>query len=317
VARTAAPGGPLTPPEDRPLPPALAGACGLLMGAADAVPGVSGGTIALLLGIYERFVEAVHAALRFPVLLASPAGRARLAGALRLLGPLAAGLLLAWWGATLLLVGPAESPGLLRRRETAPYAYAFFLGLVLVGVSAPWRRIARAALPHVALAATGAAAAFLFTGLPQVTEEPRTWMLLYGGALAVSVMLLPGVSGSMLLVVLGQYAAVAGAVHDRDLARVGVFAAGVGLGILLFVPVLRALLRRRHDATMALLTGLMAGSTRALWPWKENYDLREGPLVNAPAGSGAAWVLVALAAGAAAVWLLGRLERRVRAADAP
>ena len=133
-------------------------------------------------------------------------------------------------------------------------------------------------------------------------------------AMAVAVMLLPGVSGSLLLVVLGQYTKVAGAIHDRQLVPFAVFLGGVVLGVLLFVPFLRYLLRRHHDLTMAGLTGLMAGSLRALWPWKSHYDLKDeslGRMVNVGIGSDWPWVLLALAAGAASVWFLDRLAKRI------
>jgi len=126
-------------------------------------------------------------------------------------------------------------------------------------------------------------------------------------------MLLPGVSGSLFLVVIGQYAAVAGAVHDRNLTVLAVFAAGIVLGVVTFVPFLKLLLRRYHDGTMATLTGLMAGSLFALWPWKDNYESKVGPMRNiGPDTHALAYVIAALIAGGAVVWLLNRLEQRLR-----
>ena len=290
----------------------LALVAGFLMGAADSVPGVSGGTMALILGVYERFITSISRVLKAPRLIRDAEGRRRLATAFGLLVPLGLGLLAAYWLGTRLLVGPEEHPGWLRRPETAPLCYAFFFGLVLASLHEPWSRIRTHRARHLVAALLAAVAAFVFTWLPHTGGEPATWQLVYGGALAVTVMLLPGVSGSLLLVVLGQYTTVAGAVHDREAMTLLVFAAGVVLGLATAVPALRHLLRRHHDLTMAALTGLMAGSLGALWPWKSNYDPKAGPLTNAAPGEGVALVLLMIVLGAAAAWGLARLERRMR-----
>lgn len=300
------------PPGEQGLKAHLALVAGFLMGAADSVPGVSGGTVALILGVYERFIGAISRVLRGPKLIRDPAGRRRLAEALWLLVPLGIGLGIAYYLGTLLLVGPEEHPGWLRRADTAPLCYAFFFGLVVASLHEPWGRIASHRPVHFLAAALAASLAFTFTMLPHTAGEPETWQLLYGGALAITVMLLPGVSGSLLLLVLGQYTMVAGAVHDREFLTLAVFAVGVGLGIATAVPMLRLVLSRHHDLTMAALTGLMAGSLGALWPWKANYDPKVGSLTNVGPGEGMGWVLLAAALGAAAAWGLARLERRMR-----
>jgi len=284
---------------------------GLLMGGADAIPGVSGGTIALIIGVYERFIGSLSTMVRSPLLLRTRAGRQQIVDALALLVPLGLGIAISYFLATRLLVGPTDAPGILRRPETAPACYAFFFGLVLMSIREPWRRIKSGGAGRYVAAALGCAAAAVFVGLPHQTGELATWHLLYGGAFAIAVMLLPGVSGSLLLVILGQYATVAAAVHDRDFGKLGVFVVGLVIGIALFVPVLRLLLRKRHDVTMATLTGLMAGSLRALWPWKDNYDAKAGPMNNLGVGGGLHWVLGALVLGAAVVWLLARFERNI------
>jgi len=303
--------------DGRGLRPHLAFVAGFLMGSADAVPGVSGGTIALVLGVYERFLTALSRVLRAPRLLWHPDGRRRVLSALGLLVPLALGLGLAYYLGTLLLVGPEDRPGWLRRADTAPLCYAFFFGLVIASLREPWGRIGARRAGHWLAAAAAAAAAFAFTVVPHTTGEPAAWQLLYGGALAVTVMLLPGVSGSLLLVVLGQYTTVAGAVHDRHFDLLLVFAAGIALGLATAVPLLRRLLRRHHDLTMAALTGLMAGSLGALWPWKSNYEPKAGPLANTGVAGDVLPVVAAAILGAAAAYLLARLERRMRPDAAP
>jgi putative membrane protein len=136
-------------------------------------------------------------------------------------------------------------------------------------------------------------------------------MLILGGAGAISVMILPGVSGSLLLVILGQYQVIVNALHDRDFTTFGIFLSGIVLGVITFVPILRRVLKSHHDLTMAALTGLMAGSLRALWPWKSSYDIKAGQMSNTGIGDGVAFVLLAALAGAAVLFLLHLLEQRL------
>lgn len=307
-------GAPDPDPLEPPLPAPLAAGAGLLMGAADAVPGVSGGTIALVLGIYARLLEAIARVLALPRALRTPAGRRGLAAALGFLGPLGLGILAALYLGTRLLVGPAEAPGWLRRPDTAPLCYAFFFGLVLVSLGEPWRRVRARRAAGWALAGAAALLAAWFVGLPHAARAPEPWMLVPGGALAISVMLLPGVSGSLLLLAIGQYTTVAGALHDPRPGLLLLFALGVLLGLLAFVPLLRRLLARRPDLTLMALTGLMAGSLRALWPWKSHYDVADagaGPVRNLWPDAPTPAVALAFLLGAAAVALLRRFERRL------
>ena len=117
------------------LPAPLSLGAGLLMGAADSVPGVSGGTIALVVGVYERLIDCLAVVVRAPALLRSTEGRARLREALAFLVPLGVGVLAAYYVGTKLLVGPTDAKGWLRRADTAPLCYAFFFGLVIAIVA--------------------------------------------------------------------------------------------------------------------------------------------------------------------------------------
>lgn len=318
---------PDTPAPTKPLPLPLTGAAGLCMGVADAVPGVSGGTIALILGVYQRLIDSIGVFLKAPLHLRTPEGRTRLFAAIGFLVPLGIGVVVAYWLCTRLLVGPSDAKGLLRQAETAPLCYAFFFGLVLCSLQEPWRRIAKVDARCVVAAVLACALTAWAVGLEHAQKEPETWMLLYGGAFAIAVMLLPGISGSLMLLVIGQYTAVTTAIHDltgdgdrtEALTRVGVFILGIGLGLALFIPVLRRLLRNHRDVTMAALTGLMAGSLRALWPWKSHYDIKDraaGHMANVGIDSNWAWVLLFAGLGALSVWLLRRLERRIDRAQA-
>lgn len=298
-------------PNAKPMPLPLCAAAGLLMGGADAIPGVSGGTIALIIGIYERFITALGVVVKAPVMVGTADGRRRLGRALRFIVPLGFGILVSYYVATKILVGKSAEPGFLRREATAPICYAFFFGLVIASIPQPFRRIREHGPTIWVAAAAGAAAAFVFTGLPYQGGTQATWMLLWGGAGAIAVMLLPGVSGSLFLVIVGQYNTVAMAFHDRRVLPLLVFAGGIALGAALFVPALRYLLERRHDLTMATLTGLMAGSLRALWPWKTGYDPKIAPMINTGPTAPYHWVALGLVLGVAVVFLLTRLERRM------
>ena len=276
------------------------------MGSADAVPGISGGTVALVIGLYRRLIDSIATVLEYPRRRDFEALRAPLAFLL----PLGLGMAVAYWLVSRLLIGPESNPGILLRETTAPLCYGLFSGLVAVSLREPWRRIDAPQREHLAFAGAGAVATFVVLGLPFATSTPAGWMLPVGGALALTAMLLPGVSGSLVLVMLGQYATIAGAVHDLRLAPLLWFGSGGFVAALVVVPRLQRLLVERPGRTLAVLTGVMAGSLRALWPWKASYDVRAGDL--SPQFVGENWPEVALAAllGGILVLALERLSRR-------
>jgi putative membrane protein len=276
------------------------------MGSADAVPGISGGTVALVIGLYRRLIDSIATVLEYPRRRDFEALRAPLAFLL----PLGLGMAAAYWLVSRLLIGPESNPGILLRETTAPLCYGLFSGLVAVSLREPWRRIDAPQREHLAFAGAGAVATFVVLGLPFATSAPAGWMLPVGGALALTAMLLPGVSGSLVLVMLGQYTTIAGAVHDLRLAPLLWFGSGGLVAALVVVPRLQRLLIERPGRTLAVLTGVMAGSLRALWPWKASYDVRAGDL--SPQFLGENWPEVALAAllGGMLVLALERLSHR-------
>ena len=306
---------------------------GAAMGIADAVPGVSGGTIAVVLGIYEQLIDSLGDMIGGIVHLGSKDGRWQLYRGLRFLVPLYLAAGTALIGAVMLLVGAKPestndptslraaletSPGLLLNPTTAPMVFAFFFGLVVASIPEPWRQRHRGHLVDWALGLVGACVSGFLSLSPAGAGSTDPVMLIVAGAIAVSVMLLPGISGSLVLLVIGMYQPVASAVHARDLDTLLWFGGGIGLGVVVAVPCLRALLQRAHDRTMAVLSGLMAGSLVALWPWKNHYfpealailgpmspQLPQGswwwPLVAALAGGGVIRVLAARADGASPV----------------
>lgn len=275
---------------------------GLLMGAADLVPGVSGGTIALVIGIYERLIGSVRE------------GSSALGSLLRgrtsafsehfsrvewlFLLPLLAGIL----GAVLTLSNVIE-----HQLEANPTIMAgFFLGLVAGSVAVAWRLVRFPTTAHIVVVVTVGAALFALLGLggDSVVTGPSLSAFFGAGALAICAMILPGISGSLLLLLIGMYAAVLAAVNSRDFLAVGVFVAGAIVGLALFSQLLHWALRRHHDMVLAALVGLMVGSSRILWPWPQGVD---SAALGAP---GEDWLTVAAAAlaGLVVVFVIARLE---------
>ena len=276
------------------------------MGSADAGPGSSGGTVALVIGIYRQLIGSIAAVLEFPRQRDSAALRAPLGFLL----PLGLGIVAAYWLVSRLLIGPAESPGILLQPGSAVLCYGLFTGLVVASLREPWRRIPAPGQEHLLLAGVAAVTTFIVLGLPFTTRTPENWMLPIGGALALTAMLLPGISGSLVLVMLGQYATIAGAVHDLKPQPLLWFGSGGLIAALVVVPQLQRQLAERPGRTLALLTGIMAGSLRALWPWKASYDVRGGNLSLLRVGENWPEVLLAALLGALLIVALERLARR-------
>ena len=279
------------------------------MGSADVVPGVSGGSMAFILGIYGQLLEAI-AGFDLGLLALLRRGQWEAAAArvhLRFLVPLLAGLL----GAVLLLVRPitwlyAAHP---------VFLFAFFFGLI-VGSIVLIARHAHWGLSGLVAMAAGAAAALVFVTRVPVTMPHDPFTLFWSGAVAIMAMILPGISGSFLLLVLGQYQHVMEALKGLDLAMLVPFALGCATGLIAFVRLLRWLLERWHGQTVALLVGFMAGSLWKIWPFRtvlESTTNAKGRLVvlrdalAAPRSGGE--LVVALLLGAIGVALVVGLEQ--------
>ncbi|MCP3998696.1 MAG: DUF368 domain-containing protein [bacterium] len=280
---------------------------GFLMGAADVVPGVSGGTIALVLGIYERLVASIRSG-------SSALGhlvRGDLAGTQKWLKkvewsfllPLIAGvglavLLLARIIEDLLHDHPEEMAGL-------------FTGLIAGSVVIAWRLVKRRDTLVLVVMVLVAMAMFFLLGLREGTSDetvgqlsdPALWAFFAAGAVAICAMILPGVSGSFLLVIFGMYSPVLEAVNDRSVITIIVLMAGMTVGLAIFSQLLSWALEHHHDLVVSSLIGLMAGSLRVLWPWPNGLD---STALGAPDGnlltvSGLAFVALVI------VVALGRL----------
>jgi putative membrane protein len=271
---------------------ALHFARGALMGTADMVPGVSGGTVALVVGIYERLVQSLRAATTAPLaLVRGDRDRAKeqvLLVEWRLVVPLVAGILSA------IAIGSGILPPLLE--EHPLQTSALFFGLILGSLVVPWRLIERVGRREVALVVLAAAAAFVLVGLPdRELADPALPLVYLAAAIAICAMVLPGISGAYLLLLIGVYKATLEAVHDRDVLYIAVFAAGAVTGLALFARLLARLLERHHAATMAALLGLMIGSLRALWPWAEDDRALRAPTEAGEVGTAALYAAVGAA----------------------
>tara|TARA_R110002110_G_scaffold91264_2_gene237462 strand:- start:83797 stop:84720 length:924 start_codon:yes stop_codon:yes gene_type:complete len=236
---------------------------GVLMGAADIVPGVSGGTIAFITGIYDILLGSIRAVdLTFIRQLL----RLQISAAWRHVN---GGFLLA------LLLGIATSVVSLARviswlLEFHPVPlWAFFFGLILASALVLLRQVTQWN-PQRALSLLAGCAIAVFIALsPVVAMNVGLPGVFLSGFLAICAMILPGISGSFILVLLGMYATVLTAVKSFDLLFIAVFALGAGAGLLCFSRLLYWLLHRFHQGTMALLTGFLFGSLAVVWPWKQ------------------------------------------------
>lgn len=249
---------------------------GFLMGSADSVPGVSGGTVALVSGIYQRLVVAISRVNRRLLTLLwqrqwqQAAGYADLAFLATLLVGVLTGLL-----ATTTLVH-----SLLSDPATQPYALASLLGMLLACTWIVVRSLRTTDAGQLARMLVGgllaAALAWLITQQPKTDLSPSYGWLFLSGMVGISAMILPGISGAMILMVMGVYlkligipaALLKGQQLVDNLLTVLVFASGCLLGLVLFSRLLKHLLDRYRTITMAVLCGAMVGSLRALWPFQ-------------------------------------------------
>ncbi|MDR1756565.1 MAG: DUF368 domain-containing protein [Culturomica sp.] len=239
---------------------------GIAMGAADVVPGVSGGTIAFITGIYEELLNSIKSIDLQAVKL------------------LFTGKFAAFWkkvNGTFLLslvCGIGISIFSLARLMTYLLAnhpieiWSFFFGLIIASSVLVAKEVARWNAATVIALLAGAAAAYLITVLSPATTPQTWWFVLFSGAIAICAMILPGISGAFILLLLGQYGYLMTAVSELNFPVIGVFAVGAIAGIISFSHLLSWLLKNFHAVTVATLTGFMIGSLNKVWPWKEPLD---------------------------------------------
>lgn len=239
---------------------------GMAMGSADIVPGVSGGTIALIAGIYERLINALGSI--GPSLWHVFREHGGIKGLLAVWREVDATFLLC------LLLGIATSfitlAGTIKHLlDTQPlFIWSFFFGLVVTTVVILLKEIKRWNMARAGLFAIGIVAAVGISNMPLLTTEPSLPYIFFAGAIAICAMILPGISGSFILLLLGVYHAVLEAVHTINLSVIFTLMVGMVTGLLLFTRALKWLLSNYYQGTLALLTGFIAGSLVKVWPWK-------------------------------------------------
>ncbi len=237
---------------------------GLGIGVANVIAGVSGGTMALVFGIYDRLIEILSSVVQSGLVLLRFDVKSSVSRLTSLpwtfILPLATGIVVAT------LTGARVIPEAMDKWPVQ--SRSLFFGLILGSIAIPWIRTKTVTLREYVLVVVAAALAFVLTGLPPTEiSDPSLLQFFLAGAIAICAMILPGVSGAFLLLVMGLYQPVLRAIDELDMFIVSAFLAGSAIGLGAFALFMGWLLRKYHDQTMVVLVGLMAGSLRALWPW--------------------------------------------------
>jgi putative membrane protein len=233
------------------------------MGAADVVPGVSGGTIAFITGIYEELINSIKG-INLKAIKLFFTGR----------------WLLFWKqvnGSFLLAVFSGIFISVLSLAKVLEYLlenqavliWSFFFGLVLASSYVVSRKISNWQYPKIVALVAGIGIAFYITSVTPTTTTDASWFVILSGGLASCAMILPGISGSFILLLLGKYTFALHAVNEQIILDLLLLGAGAVTGLILFANLLSWLLKKYHDITIAVLVGFMIGSLNKIWPWKE------------------------------------------------
>ncbi|WP_022871925.1 DUF368 domain-containing protein [Nesterenkonia alba] len=243
---------------------------GALIGIVETVPGVSGGTVALVVGIYHQLIASASALVSAGRALIAPGqGQGRKNAAAHHLSqvywpvvvPVLIGMPLGLFGAVQFLADAVENHPELTR--------AAFFGMVVASIAVPVRMAGALAARHVIAGLAAAVVTFWLVSLPPAHVEPHWWLVLPAAAVAVSALLLPGLSGSFLLLTFGLYEPTIAAARDLDIAYLSIFAVGMLIGVVSIVKGLKWLLDHHHRFTLVVLAGVMLGALRTLWPWQD------------------------------------------------
>lgn len=234
----------------------------MAMGAADVVPGVSGGTIAFISGIYDRLLSAINS---FNFSVFKTIKKEGIAAAWKQIdGTFLLTLFIGMISSIILLSGSIKY-----LLETHPVLiWSFFFGLVLASVWLVGKQIKVYDLLHILLFLAAALLAFWITSLQTLQGSKGVLYIFLSGAIAICAMILPGISGAFILLILGVYKIIIDAIHDRDLKLIAYFGFGCVVGLLSFSRVLKWLLNHKQTQTLAVLTGFLLGSLNKIWPWK-------------------------------------------------
>ena len=232
------------------------------MGAADLVPGVSGGSIALITGIYKELLDSINSfngeSLKLLLKFEFNAFFKAVNGAFLL--SLFLGIFTSIFSLSMLIT-------YLMAEHPIPL-WSFFCGLILVSAFLIVKDIKKWSIGVIIALIVGTIAAYFITELPPTSSPDALWFTFLSGAIAICAMILPGISGSFILLILGKYEQILQAVSERDMVTLAVFALGCIVGLLSFSRVISWLLKHYYSITIGLLSGFMLGSINKLWPWK-------------------------------------------------
>ena len=237
---------------------------GFAMGAANVIPGVSGGTIALLTGIFNELIGALNA------LLTPKAWKLLFKGSFREFWEYIHGTFLLWLGAG--VVASVFSLAKLMEYVLSHHpvqTWAFFFGLILVSAVFMLADLKGKKAVDILWLAIGAAMGAAICLLSPSTTPDAPWFIAICGAIAICTMILPGISGSFILVLLGKYDYIMGAVSNLDIPVLAVFAVGCVVGIVAFSKILHWLIAHFEKQTLLVLIGFTVGSLVKVWPWAD------------------------------------------------
>ena len=236
---------------------------GLGMGAADVIPGVSGGTIAFITGIYEELINSIKSVNKdfFRILFSKgiPGAWKHING--NFLLAVLSGILISIFSLARLITWLLE--------VYPKLVWAFFFGLIIASALHVGKKVSEWNAGIIATMIAGTAVAAWITIATPATTPETWWFVFLSGSIAIVAMILPGISGSFILLLLGKYEYMLTAVRDLDIATIIIFAIGCMIGIVSFSNVISWLFKKFPNGTLALLTGFMLGSLNKLWPWKE------------------------------------------------
>ncbi|TRO66902.1 DUF368 domain-containing protein [Christiangramia sabulilitoris] len=236
---------------------------GMAMGAADVVPGVSGGTIAFISGIYEELISTISGVN--PSLLTTWKER----GFSAMWQELNGNFILALFSGILISIFTVMRLANYLLENHPVLIWSFFFGLVIASIWFVAKQIPKWNFKIILALVLGAAVAFYIVSLPPLSANTSYLFLFFAGAIAVCAMILPGISGAFILVLLGAYKSVTEAAHDFDVKTLGIVGLGAVFGLLTFSKVLKWLFVHYSNITLAVLTGFIAGSLNKIWPWKK------------------------------------------------
>lgn len=246
----------------------IIGAKGMGMGAADVIPGVSGGTIAFITGIYEELINSIKAINGSLIKTLFTQGIAvawkQINGTF--LFSVLGGILISIFSLARIISWLLTNHPML--------VWGFFFGLIVGSTIFVGKKIYKLNAITIFMFLAGTAIAYYITIATPATTPQGLWFIFLSGAIAICAMILPGISGSFILLLMGKYEYILNAVKDLQVIVLLVFGAGCAIGIVAFSNLIAWLFKKFHNPTLALLTGFMLGSLNKLWPWKEVVESR-------------------------------------------